>query len=302
MTAAERRPNLFVVGAPKSGTTAIVEYLRQHPEVFFPLRKELAYFGSDLQYTKLSVRDSNHNEYLKHFADWRNEKWAGEGSVWYLFSTTAAKEIKQFSPNARIVIMLRNPVDVMYSNYYQSLYNGNENLPTFEEALAAEHDRKQGRRIPKSAMVVNAIFYRESVKYTQQVRRYFDVFGHDYVYVIIYDDFKQDNVAVYNRLLGFLEIDKGFQPQFQIINPNKQVRFAHLRNALKNPLFVVLTRRFPKTAHRANAYFRQINTKYTDRPPMKAELRQMLLEEYRPEIQQLGSLLGRNLSHWYEQT
>ncbi len=298
MATSNRRPNLYIVGAPKSGTTALVAYLKQHPDVFFSERKELGYFGADLQYTPLAVRDQNHAEYLRHFADWGDEKWAGEGSVWYLFSETAAQEIKDFSPEARIVIMLRNPVEVMYSNYYQLVFNGNEDLPTFEAALAAEAERKQGRRIPRTNMLVNALFYRDTVKYADQVARYFDVFGRERVHVIIFDDFKADNAASYRRLLAFLALDTSFQPSFEIVNPNKQVKNIRLRNALKNPVFAALAQRFPTIAHRAIRFFRRINTQYAERPPMNAELRQTLLAEYRPEVERLGVLLGRDLLHW----
>ena len=86
-----RRPDFFIVGAPKCGTTAMIDYLKQHPEVFVPDRKELDYFGSDLVFKGHRLTEA---EYLSFFSRATTEKRAGEGSVWYLHSTTAALEIK----------------------------------------------------------------------------------------------------------------------------------------------------------------------------------------------------------------
>jgi hypothetical protein len=107
-----RKPDFFIVGAPKSGTTAMYFYLKQHPEIFMPERKELHFFGSDF-FAPHFVRDLK--EYLKFFEGADNKKRIGEASVWYLYSKRAAFEIKEFNPDADIIIMLRNPVDMMYS-------------------------------------------------------------------------------------------------------------------------------------------------------------------------------------------
>ena len=137
-----RRPDFFIVGAPKCGTTAMIDYLKQHPEVFVPDRKELDFFGRDLVFKGHRLTEE---EYLGFFSRATAEKRAGEGSVWYLHSKTAALEIKDFSPNARIIIMLRNPLDMMYSFHSQRLYNGNEDIENFSAALDAEAERTQHR-------------------------------------------------------------------------------------------------------------------------------------------------------------
>src|SRR5215471_2980035 len=100
-----RKPDFFIVGAPKCGTTAIFDYLAQHPEVFLA-PKELHFFGSDLNYP---TRKVNEVEYLKWFESAKEERRVGEASVWYFYSQLAPQEIKQFSPDARIIISLRNP-------------------------------------------------------------------------------------------------------------------------------------------------------------------------------------------------
>src|SRR6266545_5937438 len=159
-----RRPDFFIVGAPKCGTTALNDYLKDHPEIFISARKELHFFGSDLVFR--GPRRITEQEYLSFFAPARHEKRLGEASVWYLYSQQAAAEIKAFSPAARIIIMLRNPVDMMYSLHSQRLYNGRETISDFAKALATEemHGRKEWDR--KGALNAVGFSYREAATYT----------------------------------------------------------------------------------------------------------------------------------------
>src|SRR3954468_1950993 len=113
-------PSFFIVGAPKCGTTSLNDYLRQHPRIFIPERKELHYFGSDL--TFLKTQRPTREEYLAHFAAAQPQQIAGEASVWYLYSQLAAREIHDFCREAKFIIMLRNPVDMMHSLHSQYLY------------------------------------------------------------------------------------------------------------------------------------------------------------------------------------
>src|SRR5262245_23487023 len=164
-----RKPDFFIVGAPKCGTTAMNDYLQVHPEIFIPAKKEIHFFGADLQFLKGGR--VTEQEYLTYFFPAQGEKRVGEASVWYLYSQHAAAEIQAFSPTARIIIMLRNPVDMMYSLHSQRLYNDNENLVNFAEALAAEGDRQQGKRLYPKASDVMGSLYRTAATYTPQVQR-----------------------------------------------------------------------------------------------------------------------------------
>ena len=136
------RPDFFVVGAFKSGSTALYEQLRRHPQIFMPFHKEPLYFGDDLtrRYGRMTEAD-----YLRLFKDAKPRQRVGEASTWYLYSTSAAREIKDFSPDAQILVVLRNPVDVMYAQHNQLIFNVIEDIPDFAEALAAEPDRRAGQ-------------------------------------------------------------------------------------------------------------------------------------------------------------
>ncbi len=185
-------PNFFIVGAPKCGTTAMYNYLAAHPDVFMPRTKEPTFFAQDLDEGKrgddrLFTRDLD--QYLALFSDWRGERRVGEGSVWYLYSKIAADQIKQFAPDARIIVMLRDPVEMMHSLHAHRLARGAEDLESFEEALRAEKDRANGERFPKHAYVLKGLLYTEVVKYASQVEEYLNTFGRDRVLVLIFEEF-----------------------------------------------------------------------------------------------------------------
>ncbi len=294
------RPNLFIVGAPKSGTTALYTYLQSHPQIFMSPLKEPYYFGDDLLHH--SAPRPSENEYLALFQGAAEEVWLGESSVTGLISKSAAQEIHDFNSAARIIIMLRNPVDMMYSMHSQTQYTGAETEKEFSRALALEEPRRQGRAIPAQVAIVNLLFYRELGHYADQVRRYLRVFGRENVHVIIFDDFRADVASEYRDLLRFLEVDDTFEPSnFQVVNANKRRRNERLRQVIVNPDVVAATRRLiPSRAIRQRIAGRLmfLIIKEERRPPMDPALRCQLQEELLPDVEQLSSLLGRDLTHW----
>ncbi|MBW2740321.1 MAG: sulfotransferase [Deltaproteobacteria bacterium] len=301
-----RKPDFFIVGAPKCGTTALYSYLKQHPEIYMA-RKELHYFGADL-----TLRDHKKRlqfrEYLDAFSMVKHEKRVGEASVWYLYSKTAAEEIEELTPDAKIIVMLRNPVDMLYSQYFQLRLNGDEDLPTFEQALDAEEDRKMWQRLPKTSAPgpIEALYYIDTVKFAEQVQRYFTVFSREKVHVIIYDDFAKDTASVYRDTLDFLGVNRDFQPTFAVVNPCKKVRN------------IVLWRIMKFSPYRLQAAWRKLlpppvrglilknvtqwNTKHEARPAMTQETHEHLQKILAPNVECLSKLLGRDLTYWTKES
>ena len=130
-----RKPDFFIVGAPKCGTTAMYQWLDAHPEVFVPV-KEIHYFGADLDHRRPEVSAERYNGLFEPAST--AHKAVGDVGVWYLMSETAAQEIHAYNPDARIIIMLRRPAQMLYSLHSQLLYSGEEDIADFGEALAAE--------------------------------------------------------------------------------------------------------------------------------------------------------------------
>ena len=293
------RPNFFIVGAPRCGTTAMYQYLRDHPDIYMAEYNEPHFFGSDLVGRNFEVFRGRLDAYLALFDGASGQKRIGERSTRYLHSTRAAAEIHAFDPDARIIVMLRSPVDMMYSIYYhQRMYSGTEDAPTFEEALALEPERKAGRHVPPGFRTVNGLLYRETARFAEQVQRYFDVFGREQVHVIIFDDVKEDTAGVYRRVLDFLGVDSSFRPDLGIVHDSRQSRSMAVRNLIRHPLLVAVGRRFPTLTAPVYKTLMRLNSRPFKRPPMSAELRQRLQAELLPEVERLGELLDRDLTHW----
>lgn len=294
-----KRPDFFIVGAPKCGTTAMYSYLQAHPQVFMPFHKEPLYFGADLRrrYGQMSEE-----QYLNLFAAARPDQRAGEASAWYLYSTTAAAEIQAFSPDASIIVMLRNPVDVMYAQHSQLLFNRQEDIADFGDALEAEADRREGRRLPPGPIRPENLFYRDMVRFADQLGRYLSRFGPDRVHVIVHEDLRADTPAEYRRVLEFLHVDPAFQPSFELKNTNKRPRSAGLQQLIyapPGPLRALGPRlRRSRLAHALRDALVALNSRGEPRGEMDPALRSRLTEELRPEVERLGTLIGRDLSAW----
>lgn len=305
------RPNLFIVGAAKSGTTALATFLGEHPDVFMA-PWELNYFGSDLDFRDGSGRRWRMpiEHYLGAFAYRHGFRYRGDHSVFYLYSTTAASEIKDWDADARIIVMLRNPVDQMESQHSEMLYQGDEDIADFEQALAAEAERREGTRIPAGCRKPFALQYRDLARYADQLERYTSAFGDDRVLVLLHDDLIADAASCYRRVLGFLGLDPDYEPQLRVVNPNKTVRWSKLRDLLRDTspsqsqqlrrLGRVLVRN-DRSRARLRRRLQSINTKSVPRPPMDPELRRRLQAELADDIGRLETMLDRDLSNWLGQ-
>ncbi|MFO1429202.1 MAG: sulfotransferase domain-containing protein [Candidatus Competibacteraceae bacterium] len=291
-----KRPDFFIVGAPKCGTTALYEYLRQHPDIFMPELKEPHYFSSDLHPL---YRTTGLDNYLALFKEAQAHQQSGEASSSYLYSKIAASAIEAFNPLARIIILLRNPVDAIYSSHSYNLFSGNEAIQDLETALELEEDRKQGRQIPESCRYIETLFYRDRYRYVSQVQRYFDLFGRSQVWVIIYDDLRNRLPQVYADTLRFLGVDAGFKPTLSVVNPNKQVRGLRLHHLVLRlsqlKAWLWLRRWIPFDVWQL---YLKLNITERPRPAMPSELRRRLIAEFAPEVARLSQLIERDLGAW----
>jgi hypothetical protein len=292
-------PNLFVVGAPKCGTSSLHAWLSGHPDVFM-CSKEPEYFGRDLNYRH---RRLTLDQYRGLFNPTGDQLVIGDASVWYLYSRLAAEEIKAFSPDARVVALVRNPVEVMHSLHSQALFTADEELANFEDALNAEGDRRMGLRIPRTCRVPHALLYREVVLFSEQLRRYLTVFGKERVAVIVFDDLATDPALTYRRILKFLDVDETYDPALDIVNSNRIARSAALNRFFRQP--PELLRRIGRSSVRSSSLRRamggllvDLNTSRRPRAPLDPLLRAKLQEEFAPEVEELGRLLGRDLTAW----
>jgi hypothetical protein len=286
----KRIPDFFLVGAPRCGTTSMYEYLKAHPQIFMPEKvKEPHYFAPDAE-SKTIRRYDDLDAYLALFAPAQDGQRIGEASTHYLASAHAASAIHDFNPQARILVMLRPPADMLYSLYLHRRQFGTEVNSTFEAALKAE-----------------ATFpYRKFAHYGTQVGHYFEVFGREAVHVVVFDDLKADIGTTYRQILEFLDVDADFQPDFSPANESRSVRLPAVRHFIAHP--PVWYRDFVKPAAqrllspqrwaKLKAGVDALSWGNAPRPPLNPETRRALQQEFLPEIEYLSDLLGRDLTHW----
>lgn len=281
------KPNFFIAGMPRSGTTSLYTYLKQHPDIYLSIYKEPNYFCRDLTQSDYNIQDDE--IYFSLFADAHSQSCIGEGSVWYLTSKIAASAIKNFNPSAKIIVMLRQPIDMIYSLHALYVRTGNEDIVDFEEALEMEKSRRGGFNIPPGCYFPEGLLYQEVAKFYHKLKRFFDVFDHDQIHVIIFDEFAEDTAQCYRDTLRFLGVNYRFEAEFNLkkadarIRPlaMEQIRRAHpeVKRKLSN-----------KTGLRAH--------KGPKRPPLTAELGSRLKSLFKEDIERTGELIGRNLANW----
>lgn len=281
-------PNLFLVGAPKCGTSALHVYLAQHPDVFMSEPKEPHYFCTDLD-APFAIRERAAYKALFRGAE---HAVVGESSATYLYSQAAAQRIFETYPHARIIAMVRNPLEMLPSLHSQKRVNGTEEFASFAEALAAEEKRKAGLLKPRGAFP----YYYDAAHYTEQLTRYLALFPASQVHIIVFDDFKRDAGAVYAEVLRFLELAP-FTPNFKIVNRNKRVRNRALHDLLQNPRSA--PNRLPKPLSTLiYKVLTRLNSAVEARVPLEPAVAAQLRRDFAPEVARLGELLGRDLRHW----
>jgi Sulfotransferase family len=217
-----RPPDFFIVGHHKSGTTALYQMLRRHPQIFMPDVKEPRFFASDLR-PLLRPPDGmlpeTFDEYLALFDGAKPGQRIGEASPSYLRSRTAAAAIAEVQPAARIIAILREPASFVRSLHLQMLQEHVETEKDLRTAVEREDIVRHGQRVRR---------YSDHVRYAEQVRRYHAAFPPEQVLVLIYDDFRSDNEATVRRVLGFLEVDDTHPIEVVEANPAVGLRAVRL--------------------------------------------------------------------------
>jgi Sulfotransferase domain len=298
-----QQPNTFIIGAPKSGTTALFHYLSQHPQVFSTHPKEPRFFATDLPGSRF-VTDLKH--YTNLFKDAQPQHQVlCEGSVFYLYSQEALANIKSFNPGSRLIAMFRNPADLVYSFHSELLYGREESEPDFATAWGLSSLRKQGQSIPKHNREPKLLFYDDIAKHGHHLERLLGLFPEDQVLVIFFDDFAKNTEATYQQTLEFLGLPF-HAVDLSPVNENKQHRNPRFADFIQRPPPFMLTPylKAKKWLGLDGKYlnlrqpFLQANTVITKREKLSPELRQKILEAYEPDITKLARLTGRNLEHW----
>ncbi|MEP7378864.1 MAG: sulfotransferase [Chloroflexota bacterium] len=304
-----RAPDLFIIGAPKSGTTSLYEYLAGHPQVFMSALKEPFYLCPDVRmglHPRLEY-PADEERYLRLFAGAGDAQRVGEATTRYLVSEEAPRLVRDLAPKPFVVVSLREPVAMLQALHNERVANGNEDIVDFEQAINADGDRRLGRTLPPGANALGAA-YRDNARYADLLERWFGVVGRDRVHVIVFDDLAADPAAAFRKLLTFLEVDANYQPpSFAVHNPRHRPRRL-VRAIVESSPGRLLTKRLATAVigedrrARLAQRFRQgrFSRQVVAVQPVSASLRRMLEADLAPDVARLSNLLGRDLSHlWH---
>ena len=311
---------LFVVGAPRCGTTTLAHFLKCNPAVSRPTVKEPHFFAQNdlrrLSDSELQARVED--EYLKRFfGDGPAGRIGMDASVTYLYMPEQLEPVLRLWPESRFVISVRDPLAMLPSLHRRLIYIGDETLGNFEEAWAAVPERRAGRRIPRRCADPRWLFYDEAARFSTYLERLFSVVGRERCLVLLFDDLAADPEREYRRLMEF----SGLKPDAQIDVATRRasytVRSRWLQRVLKRPPAPLrellggaqLSQRFREVEKREIAagprkllsLRKRLLEWNRDRRPtegLSPAMQDEICREFGGEVERLSSMLGRNLDQW----
>jgi len=309
---AGRIPDFFIIGQPKSGTTALHDMLRRHPQIFMPESKEPWFLAEELLERtppRPGGTASTLEEYLALFASAGPEQLVGEASPLYLWSRTAAGAIHELRPDARIIVILREPASLLRSLHLQFIENYVETESDFRRAIALEDSRREGREVPRHTYWPQALMYSEQVRYVEQLRRYKDLFPDERILILLYDDFRSDNEGTVRTILRFIGADDAAPVQVMEANATVHVRSQRLhelvhavqvgRGPLSRAAKTAIKTLTPTRLRREALATTKAKVVYGAPRPVDEAFTEELRARFRGEVQALSEYLDRDfLTLW----
>lgn len=224
-------PRLFIVGAPKCGTTALWTYLSQHPMLYLPAMKEPHFFNTDHRYRTVRTWAAYRDLFSQPSA---TAVMSGEASVWYLYSQAAASEIMSHIEDPYFIVMVRDPVEMFASLHEQLFVSGRENVASAEEAWRLQWARKDGKALPPRAVEPSHLMYGRVCSLGDQIERLLPIAGRRRVRIVRFDRFQEDPSREYRSVLSFLGLPDDGRAEFPRVNAAKTVRSAYTAGLLRD--------------------------------------------------------------------
>ena len=297
------KPSFFIVGSPKCGTTALAEYLKSHDDIFVSTPKEPHYFADDFPHYKEQLPDLASYEVLFNNPDANKCKISGEASVWYLYSNDAIKNIKNYQPDAKVIVMLRKPLEVVESLHRQLLWVLDEDDSSLESAWNKQEERLRGQCIPEGCREPAFLQYKNVVDYSGQLKKLYSIFPENQIKLILFDDFKDNTLQVYKDVLEFIGVEYDGKKEFLKVNERKENKNPVLaRFTQRPPMFVVYLINFVKKIFGIKelnimSKLQKINSNMVPREA-NTELTKRINEELYQSICELEYFLKIDLNNW----
>ncbi|MEW6072942.1 MAG: sulfotransferase [Planctomycetota bacterium] len=293
-----RLPNFVVIGAPRCGTTSLFHWLRQHPGVYLPVRKELHFFSYPIlaahcagpgDREALAGLVASWDEYQAHYAGAREEAAVGEVSPSYLLHSSARHAIAERLGQVKVIALLRDPVEKAYSQHALLARQGREDLP-FAAALDAEEERRRRGW-------GDLWWYAAGARYAPGIEDYAATFGRENVLVVRFEDLEREPRAALPGVLAFLGVDPGVPIDTAgPLNRAGGARFRLLSRILDGggPAKRLIKRVLPERV-RVPLRLRLSDWNTVERPPLDLECRRRLAARLADDVRRLERFLGRDL-------
>ena len=295
--------NLFIVGAPKCGTTAFSEYISTHPDIKVSSPKEPYFFCKDfkilISQPQCSWKNIEHYHKSCYGPELYTHKIICDATVWNLYSEVAAAEMISYNPDAKFLVMLRNPVDMIYSLHSMYVGLGFEDVRDFRKAFSLQDQRTLGKYLPESSVAKldpDLLCYGNIGMIGKQLERLYQTVPKKQVKVIFFEDFSCSPLEIYSDILSFLGLPHDGRETFSRINSQRKIRSHFLINLYQSQSLRKYAQVLKKVLHIQSFGFG------IAKPPMPPEVRKFLLDFYKEDILKLSELTNRSLKHWFTES
>lgn len=297
-----KKVNCFLVGGPKCGTTAMVSYLKSHPDIFISEPKESNYFMDDLPEMKYVNTLKDYEKLFNNF-NTGHKIYCG-ASILNLHSKKALNKIYEYNKEAKIIVMLRDPMEMIPSYHQQIIYTLDEEETDLNKAWDLEESRRLGENIPEKCRNVRLLYYHEIAKYNNQLKRVYKFFPYENVKIILFDDFKKSNIETYKDLLDFLDVPYDGRQDFPKINEAKEAKSKIINHFVNRPpkILRLIANMLLKVLNQPRFGFLEMidkmNQRKTTKKDLSDELKFKIKKEYEEDVRNLEKLISRDLSKW----
>lgn len=294
-----KKPNLFLIGGPKCGTTSIQEYLAGHPQIFMCTPKEPCYFDTDLPWP-----DSPKSEqaYMRLF-DGANDVHiaVGDASTNYLYSAVAVSNILAFNPSAKFIVMVRNPIEMAMSLHSYSVQELTEDVVDFEAAWRLQGERRNGRSLPRLNYQKDFVMYGAFCMLGEQLQRLYSKVERERVHVIVFDDLRANPEDTYRKCLEFIGVPYDGRMLYPARNVTGRPRSQPLHNLLAHLLAVRQALPIPRLGLDVFSRLKRLNLAPDVKRSISGDFRRELICYFRGDVELLSRLIGRDLRVWLNQ-
>jgi len=277
-----KKPNFFILGAGRSGSTHLYYLLRQHPDIFLTSPKEPTFFCKPFQVIKNPI------DYFELYDSASDEAIRGEASHAYLSNPSTPKVLKALFPESKFLVILRNPADRAFSLYHWMRRKGFEYINSFEAALEAEESRYTSANFKRNCpqYLYNSLYFRSGL-YGEQLRRYFTMFSKKQFHIVKHEEFIADPVSHLNEIFHFLEVDQDFIPQFEVGRNEGKItsRYPGIHYYANTKL-----NRSGKVSKVSRRILGRLNMKNIK--PISQKTRKLLLDKYSSDLHDLLDMTG----------